>query len=205
MSEAIDFIEAAGSDTRREASQNAWRHGMYARKVSLNGEEGAAFAALREALVEQWRPRNVTEWMLVDQLAKQHWRMMRAGDAEADKLGRLSSIDPQRPLLLARTLEAAIGLDVGRDDSSLARLQVFQMRLERSVLRIINQLLALRTARWARQAVRRQRDRQGELGGLRELRARKDPAEAQAGQGDAPPSGFEKGRNENRGAATSGG
>jgi hypothetical protein len=94
-----------------------------------------------------------------------------------------------------------LAYDVGSDDSKMARLQVFQMRLERSVLRIINQLLALRKARWARQAVRRQRDRQqGDLGGLRELRARKNPAEAQAGQGDAPPSGFENGRNENSGS-----
>ncbi|HEX8339630.1 MAG TPA: hypothetical protein VF624_01850 [Tepidisphaeraceae bacterium] len=180
MSEAISFIET----TERGADQNAWRHGMYARKVLLEGEQRGAFEQLREALVEQWRPRNVTEWMLVDQLAKQHWRLMRAGDAEADKLGQLSSIDPRRPMMAAKTLEAAIGLDVGRDDSSLARLQVFQMRLERSVLRIINQLLTLRKMR-------------RKMGSLRDGRGGKNPAQALARQGDRRIGELENSRNEN--------
>ncbi|MGN6505907.1 MAG: hypothetical protein ACTHM6_10125 [Tepidisphaeraceae bacterium] len=128
----------------RPGATNAWKHGMYARRVVVPAEDRPGFEALRQALVEEWRPRSVTAWMLVDHLAKLHWRLMRATDAEAERLTRLQSQSgvTTEPGVLAAA-ETALAWDAGRANSSLQRLQMFQMRLERSIHRVITQLITL--------------------------------------------------------------
>ena len=150
-------------------AQNAWRHGMYARRIVVPAEDRESFEQLREALIDEWRPRSVTAWMLVDHLAKLQWRLMRAGEAEADRLQRLQTqpgVAPSAGVLASA--EAALAWDAGRAGSSLQRIQLFQMRLERSVHRVIGQLITLRKYR-------------GKRGNPGRNRAREKPAEPVAG------------------------
>ena len=131
---------------------NAWRNGMYARQVTVREEEREDFEQLREAMVDQWRPKNVSMWLLVDQLARLQWRLMRAGEAETLQLEELHErteylryADTTRTTQLPT--ERAMANDVGGSDSKLARLQVYQMRLERSIHRTIALLITLRKSR----------------------------------------------------------
>lgn len=131
---------------------NAWRNGMYARQVTVREEEREDFEQLREAMVEQWRPKNVSMWLLVDQLARLHWRLMRAGEAETLKLDQLHEKRDYLPYVdKTRTThfctEHAMADDVGGSDSKLARLQLYQLRLERSIHRTIALLITLRKSR----------------------------------------------------------
>ena len=150
---------------------HAWRHGMYARKVLVPAEDLPGFEALRDALVAEWRPRSVTAWMLVDHLAKLQWRLMRAGEAEAERLTTLMS---QRgitfPVGGTATPEGALAWDAGRQSSTLQRIQLCQMRLERSVHLVIGQLIVLRKLRV-------------KPGGLGRAGARTKSAETVAGPG----------------------
>lgn len=141
--ESVDSLLA-----RSPVDSNAWKHGMYARKVLIPVEDQCGFDALRDALVAEWRPRSVTAWMLVDYLAKLQWRLMRAGEAETQRLFKLTTMRGVTCTLTATaTPEAALAWDASRADSSMHRLQIFQMRLERSVHRVIGQLLVLRKMR----------------------------------------------------------
>ncbi|MDB5328076.1 MAG: hypothetical protein JWM57_3645 [Phycisphaerales bacterium] len=106
---------------------NAWRNGMYARQVTVRDEEREDFEQLREAMVEQWRPKNVSMWLLVDQLARLQWRLMRAGEAETLKLDQLHEQvkhyhTAQKTIMTQLSTEHAVAEDVGRSDSTLTRL-----------------------------------------------------------------------------------
>lgn len=128
-------------------TKSAWLHGMYARKLLLDSEQRAAFETLREALAAQWKPRNVTEWMLIDHLSKQQWRLMRAGDAEVKELLDLSSNRWVAKAPSADRAAAALAYSLSERISTQERVQQYQQRLERSILRLIGQLMAFRKAR----------------------------------------------------------
>ncbi|HEY0008193.1 MAG TPA: hypothetical protein VGB55_05690 [Tepidisphaeraceae bacterium] len=147
---------------------NAWRHGMYARKVLVTSEDETAFVDLRDALVAEWRPNNVTAWMLVDQLAKLQWRLMRAGEAEARHLEKLQRRGLHAAAAPSHPADVAVASDAISHDSGMTRLALFQMRLERSLHRTIAQLITLKKMR-------------RKLGGLQRTGARFKSAQAPAG------------------------
>lgn len=142
----------ATTDARTE---NGWKHGLYARRVLVRAEESGDFVTLRDALVEEWRPRTVTAWLLVDQLARLHWRLLRAGEAEAEKLDRLQTQPGVGGGGAIASPEAALAFDVGRAGSALQRIQLYQMRLERAAHRCVALLIALRKSRGKRGNPRR--------------------------------------------------
>jgi hypothetical protein len=127
--------------------------------------------------------------MLVDQLAKQQWRLMRAGDAEVEKMRTMAA----RPFgvysagAVPDRAVAALAHDFGAADSSFHRTQAYQQRLEKSVLRLINQLLALKKQR-------------RKIGKLRAAGVTQKSAQSSAGPGDAPICENVNGRNEIRAA-----
>lgn len=167
--------------TSDRRAANALKSGVYARKLLVTGEQEAAFGGLREELVADWKPRNVTEWLLVDQIARLQWRLLRAEEAECVRLDivqkRLPGTgrDRDKPL----PAEEALAADLIRPDSGLQRMQVFQMRIERAIHRAISQLVSLR------------KFRRRKMGKLQQQRARKIPA-----QPDRTPEVIEKERNE---------
>ena len=139
--------EAVGPSGR---AGNAWQHGMYARRIAVGDEQTEAFETLRAALGEQYRPRSVTAWMLVDRLARLQWKLMRAEESELHMIRYAQTSYRsfhdnnygQRPRELP--VDEAVASDLKDDRSGLAKLQLFQMRLERSIHRTIGLLRVLR-------------------------------------------------------------
>ena len=77
----------AGRDRRRQAraAQNALRHGMRAEKhIVLPDVDGAEFAALEAALIEELAPLGALQAVLARRVAVAAWRLARAGRIEAE-------------------------------------------------------------------------------------------------------------------------
>lgn len=72
-----------------EASRfNALRHGILSRLAVMAHENGAEFADLLAALVEEYRPEGMTERVLIEELAATIWRKRRVLLAEGATINR---------------------------------------------------------------------------------------------------------------------
>jgi hypothetical protein len=58
-------------------------HGLTARKIVIPGEDPKKFDGLRAELWDEWQPRPGMQSILVDHLAGQIWRLLRAPVFEA--------------------------------------------------------------------------------------------------------------------------
>ncbi len=65
------------------SSQNAVKHGLFARNPLLDDESEADFAALRQQFADAFRPEGGAEVMLVERLADAAWRLRRVPAVEA--------------------------------------------------------------------------------------------------------------------------
>jgi hypothetical protein len=128
---------------------NALKHGLRARAVLLRGEEGEAYAALRDALFEQWSPRGEAEGLLVQRMAECAWRLMRCAEIEAELLETLRDPERERGGLARAFLRHAY--EPGGHDP-LARLVRYETAIERSFYRAAR-LLRLLQMPW-REAAR---------------------------------------------------
>jgi hypothetical protein len=61
---------------------NALRHGLTSRHVVIEGEDPEAYEALRQELINDWKPADAQEEMLATQIAEGAWRLMRARRVE---------------------------------------------------------------------------------------------------------------------------
>ena len=78
---------------------NATRHGLTGKQIVIKGENPADFDALRAALIAEHNPATELEAMLVEEIARNWWRLDRAKKCEAqviDLYGLLEcNIDPE--------------------------------------------------------------------------------------------------------------
>jgi hypothetical protein len=74
---------------------NALRHGLTTDQVVLSDEDPAAFAAMRDALIKDHAPANEQEADLVDQIAANYWRLLRAQRVETELFE--SAMHPKAP------------------------------------------------------------------------------------------------------------
>jgi hypothetical protein len=65
---------------------NALKHGLFSRQTVIPGESQADFNELRDALWEQFYPRDATSALLVDEVANSYWRLSRARRCEAGEI-----------------------------------------------------------------------------------------------------------------------
>ena len=59
------------------SSRNSFKHGLYSRKLVIQGEDRADLDALRDDLRREHQPANTTEEILVNELAENYWRLRR--------------------------------------------------------------------------------------------------------------------------------
>ena len=72
------------SPARIEANRNnAMRHGLTSARVVIKGESQAEFDALLAGLQASHKPANIAEEALVQQIAANYWRLLRARRIEA--------------------------------------------------------------------------------------------------------------------------
>jgi hypothetical protein len=63
---------------------NRTRHGLAGKQVVIQGEDVAAYEALRADFVESYQPANPAETALVDEIAQTYWRLQRGRALEAE-------------------------------------------------------------------------------------------------------------------------
>jgi len=78
---------AKSTGTRTEAGKlktrdNGMKHALSSRHVILDEEDTAAFDELRAALVSDYKPTASIEWLLIDQIAQNSWRLTRCRTVE---------------------------------------------------------------------------------------------------------------------------
>jgi hypothetical protein len=74
---------------KQAASRNAIRHGLTGTQIVIPGEDASAYEELRKGLHQSYKPATEAEKILVDQIAANSWRLMRAQRVEAAFLTKL--------------------------------------------------------------------------------------------------------------------
>ena len=80
---------------KRRSSQNATKHGLYAKASVLTNESQEDYASLTEAFVSRFQPQDDVEFRLVETIADCQWRLMRARYVETAMLDKQILDDAQ--------------------------------------------------------------------------------------------------------------
>ncbi len=72
-------VTEAGKAKMRD---NALRHGLTSKHVVIKGEDPEEYEALRQDLLDDWKPADTQEEILVAQIAESAWRLMRVRRVE---------------------------------------------------------------------------------------------------------------------------
>jgi len=70
------------------SSQNARKHGLTSKQVVIKSENIEQFEALKQSLEDDYKPATTTEQLLVNEIAENYWRLIRARRAETELLDR---------------------------------------------------------------------------------------------------------------------
>ena len=150
-------------------AQNAIRHGLYARRHVVMGEDPAEFELSRNKWLDEFRPMGNEETLLAERVAGLAWRLRRAErlqnelfdflltweihDSLADVPSELSEQDVERIRRNPRTDPSlAVGRMLRRDyagDRALEHLMTGERRIESSLFKSLKELRLLQHARKA--------------------------------------------------------
>jgi hypothetical protein len=72
---------------------NATRHGLTGKQVVIKGEDPAQYDSLRQQLIAECAPANEREAMLVEDIAQNYWRLLRARKVEAEVISRFGEVN----------------------------------------------------------------------------------------------------------------
>lgn len=143
IANAKNAQQSTGPRTPRglnQSSRNATRHGLYAKRELLQGEDADEYASLAEALVESLRPSDALEEVLVDRVVSLAWRLRRMERIESGLLTIGASAR-------GADLSFAVRSDALAGDS-LTKQSSIEAGLERRLYRVLQELderRALRT------------------------------------------------------------
>lgn len=124
---------------------NATKHGLTSQQLIIPGEDPAAFESLAADLAESYNPANLHEQILVNQIAENLWRLLRARGIETAifKLCMPSSKRAQanESEAAARAFEA--------NTHTFDNLRRYEAAIERAYYRAIDHLIKLQKDRHA--------------------------------------------------------
>ena len=192
---------------KQRVSWNALRHGLTGKRVVVPEESAEEFEALRDAVIEDLRPRGPVEMVIAERVAAGAWRMRRAVRVEGEMMEgvlrreRQMHNGPFDDLRLASLGEALVS-EFGRG-RAFENLRRYEVQIERSFYRGLKSLVWMRAVK--RQAVkeaivnelrRRMLRKNGfvsQKGGnaARGPGGKKGPGQEGAGGGQTPPAGGE--------------
>ncbi len=130
---------------RETASQNALKHGLFAREGVIRGEDREEFEMHREMLLEQLNPVGPLEGILAARIVDLTWRLRRAAQDQNEAFGAMyerhtaGAPVPEEPDERAATLGRMILEDFGQE-AVLERLLRYERRIESSLYRTLNEL-----------------------------------------------------------------
>jgi hypothetical protein len=126
---------------KQTASHNATRHGLTGTQIVMPGEDPAAYEYLRQGLHESHQPANEAELILVDQIAANAWRLMRAHRVETAFLAKLTEG--------AKDPDAALAEAFLEKPKELARMHRYVAAAQNAYYKAITQLTKLQKERAA--------------------------------------------------------
>jgi hypothetical protein len=126
---------------KQAASRNAVRHGLTGTQIVMPGEDAAAYEELRQGLHESYRPAGEAELILVNQIAANAWRLMRAQRVETAFLAKLTEG--------AKDPDAAIAAAFLEKPKELARVHRYVAAAQNAYYKAITQLAKLQKERAA--------------------------------------------------------
>jgi hypothetical protein len=124
---------------KQTASRNATRHGLTGTQIVMPGEDPAAYEDLRQGLHESHQPANEAERILVDQIAANAWRLMRAQRVETAFLAKLTEG--------AKDPDAALAEAFLEKPKELARMHRYVAAAQNAYYKAITQLTKLQKER----------------------------------------------------------
>jgi hypothetical protein len=110
---------------KAQSCKNAWKHGLTATTLVINGENPKNFELLRAEYEAQFKPRNALQFELVERLAVTTWRLRRIPAFEA------ALIEATTTLALIRDSRDTLG-KLSRYEAAL--LNVFNRTLHQLML-----------------------------------------------------------------------
>ena len=128
---------------KQSASRNSVRHGLTGTQIIMPGEAAAAYEQLRQGLHDAHQPADEAELILVDQIAANAWRLMRAQRVETAFLAKLAegSNDP----------DVAIATAFLEKPKEVSRMHRYVAAAQNAYYRAMSQLVKLQKERIARQ------------------------------------------------------
>jgi hypothetical protein len=144
---------------KAKASLNSLKHGMTAETAVLPYEDTVSYDLLRLTLIDNYRPVGAGEEMLVELIANNYWRLLRARRVETASFElHIRSMKARNDLNESPSVDDDMSLAAAfsRHADSLTKLERYQNSIERSYLKAVE---ALRKA----QNDRRRQDKIGSV------------------------------------------
>jgi hypothetical protein len=126
---------------KQAAGRNAVRHGLTGTQIVIPGEDASAYEDLRQGLHESHQPLNQAECILVDQIAANAWRLLRAQRVETAFLAKLAEG--------AKDPDAALAAAFLEKPKELARMHRYVAAAQSAYYKAITQLSKLQKERAA--------------------------------------------------------
>jgi hypothetical protein len=126
---------------KQAAGRNAIRHGLTGTQIVMPGEDASAYEELRQGLHESYRPAGEAELILVDQIAANAWRLMRAQRVETAFLTKLTEG--------AKDPDAALAEAFLEKPKEVARMHRYVAAAQSAYYKAITQLSKLQKERAA--------------------------------------------------------
>jgi hypothetical protein len=123
--------------TKRKGG-NALRHGLLQKKIHLmQGESRYLYRKLNRSLFDHWRPENLAEQVLVQELVYNHWRLRRAYKLEGEFLEQAQTQADRHNVFSIETLRM----------QDFDRFTRYIVSIQRQILRILHELEKLQASR----------------------------------------------------------
>jgi hypothetical protein len=126
---------------KQAASLNSTRHGLTGTQIVMPGEDASAYEDLRRGLHESYRPAGEAELILVDQIAANAWRLLRAQRIETAFFAKLTE--------RAKDPDAALAEAFLEKPKELTRMHRYVAAAQNAYYKAITQLTKLQKERAA--------------------------------------------------------
>ena len=133
---------------------NALKHGMTAEVAVLPHEDKISYEELRQATIESYQPANGVELMLVELIAGNYWRLLRARRVETATLDlHIRAYKRRHGVSTAASIDDDCGIATAfaDPDNGLDNINRYQTTVERAYLRAVEALQKAQNARLRRE------------------------------------------------------